>query len=86
MLYMVIEHFKDGAAVYERFRERGRMAPAGLEYIASWVEPDLNRCFQVMECVEPALLHEWAAHWSDLVDFEFLPVVTGQEMAARLAP
>ena len=85
MLYMVIEHFKDGAAVYQRFRERGRMAPAGLEYIASWVEPDLNRCFQVMECAEPALLHEWAANWSDLVDFEFLPVVTGQEMAARMS-
>ena len=86
MLYMVIEHFKDGAAVYRRFRERGRMAPPGLEYIASWVEPDLNRCFQVMECADPALLHERAANWSDLADFEFLPVVTSQEMAARMAP
>ena len=82
MLYMVIEHFKDGPAVYRRFRERGRMAPPGLQYIASWVEPDASRCFQVMECEAPALLHEWAAHWADLADFEFVSVVTSQEMAA----
>ena len=31
--YMVVEHFKDAAAVYRRFRERGRMAPDGLVYI-----------------------------------------------------
>ena len=84
MLYMVIEHFKDGPAVYRRFRERGRMAPPGLQYIASWVEPDASRCFQVMECADPALLHDWAAHWADLADFEFLPVVTSQEMAAHM--
>lgn len=29
MLYMVIEHFHDGAApeIYKRFRENGRMMP-----------------------------------------------------------
>ena len=86
MLYMVIEHFKDGPAVYKRFRERGRLAPAGLEYIASWVEPDASRCYQVMECDHPRLLHEWADSWSDLVDFEFIPVVTSQEMAVKFAP
>ena len=33
MLYMIIEHFKNGdaAPVYARFRERGRLAPAGLD-------------------------------------------------------
>jgi hypothetical protein len=31
MLYMIIEHFRDGDArpVYERFRDRGRLAPEG---------------------------------------------------------
>ena len=34
MHYMVIERFKEGAApeIYRRFRERGRMMPAGLWY------------------------------------------------------
>jgi len=38
MLYMVIERFKAGAApeVYRRFRDKGRMAPDGLEYVSSW--------------------------------------------------
>ena len=85
MLYMVIEHFKDAPAVYQRFRERGRMAPPGLQYIASWVEPDASRCCQVMESTDPAPLQEWAANWADLADFEFLPVVTSQEMATRMA-
>ena len=42
MLYMAVEHFKDpsGVPVYRRFRERGRMAPEGLEYISSWVQTD----------------------------------------------
>ena len=85
MLYMVIEHFKDGPAIYARFRERGRMAPEGLKYVASWVEPNLDRCFQIMECGDAALLHEWAANWQDLADFEFVPVVTSKEMSDRMA-
>ena len=38
---MVIERFKDGDAipVYRRFRDRGRLAPEGLSYVSSWVEP-----------------------------------------------
>lgn len=76
MLYMVIERFKNrnARAVYERFDTKGRMMPEGLRYVASWVENDFNRCFQVMECDDPSQLHEWASHWSDLVDFEFVPV------------
>jgi len=34
-LYMVVESFKNGDArpVYQRFRERGRLAPEGLNYV-----------------------------------------------------
>jgi hypothetical protein len=85
MHYMVIERFKnrDAAAVYARFRERGRMMPDGLTYVSSWVEPNFDRCFQLMECEDPALLEQWGANWSDLVDFEFVPVITSQEASAR---
>ena len=86
MLYMVIEHFRnrDGAAIYRRARERGRMMPDGLAYVGSWVEPNLDRCFQLMECDDPKLLDVWAKNWEDLVAFEFVPVVTGAEMADRM--
>ena len=88
MLYMVVEHFKGGDAVpvYRWFRERGRMAPDGLEYVSSWVDDKLARCFQVMETNDRRLLDEWMANWSDLIDFEVHPIVTSQEAAEKIAP
>jgi len=87
MLFMVIEHFRDGdaAPVYRRFRQRGRLAPEGLVYVASWVTADLTRCYQVMECEERARLDEWMSQWSDIVRFEVIPVVTSAEAATRVA-
>ena len=57
MLYMVIERFKEpGAiAVYRRARDRGRLLPAGLEYVSSWVDLDYSSCFQLMETDDPGL-------------------------------
>ena len=88
MTYLVIEHFKnkDAASVYRRFRERGRMAPDGLVYISSWVDQSLERCYQVMETDNRALLDAWMKNWSDLVDFEIHPVITSKEAADRVAP
>ena len=62
------------------------MAPDGLTYLDSWVETNQDRCFQLMETDDPALLEVWAASWADLVDFEFVPVRTSRENAALFAP
>ena len=88
MLYMVIERFKnrDAKAVYRRFREKGRMAPENLAYVESWVEFNFDRCFQLMECGEERLLDEWADHWRDLVDFEFVPVRRSKEVVEIITP
>lgn len=87
MLFMVIEHFRAGrvADIYQRFREKGRMAPDGLRYISSWVDLDFRRCFQVMEADDEALLAEWMSHWDDLIDFEVVAVRTSDEAAAAIA-
>jgi hypothetical protein len=84
MLFMVIEHFKAGKAkaIYQRFRERGRMAPDDVTYVASWVDLKFERCFQVMEAESEARLREWTCHWDDLTDFEIVPVRTSAEAAA----
>ena len=84
MLFMVIETFRNhGAeAVYRRFHEKGRMLPAGLKYIDSWVEVNHDRCFQVMECDDERLFQEWIAHWNDLVDFEIVAVHRSKDAAA----
>jgi Protein of unknown function (DUF3303) len=85
MLFMVIEHYERGAApVYERFRERGRQAPAGLRYVDSWVSAGLDRCFQLMECDDLALLQRWVAAWEDLVRFEIVPVTPSADAATAV--
>jgi hypothetical protein len=85
--YLVIEHFRnrDPVPVYRRFRARGRLMPDGLEYISSWITEDLARCYQVMEASERALLDQWMANWSDVMDFEVLPVLSSAEVQARIA-
>jgi hypothetical protein len=88
MQFMIIERFRNGdpVPVYRRFRDHGRLAPPGLDYVGSWVAADLRYCFQVMECADRALLDAWIAHWDDLVEFEIVPVVTSADAVARLAP
>jgi len=87
MMFMVVEHFRNGDAlpVYRRFRDQGRLAPEGLRYVASWVTDDLRRCFQIMECENRQLLSEWTTRWEDLVEFEIIPVMTSAEAMAAVA-
>jgi hypothetical protein len=86
--YIVIETFTRGARpVYERAAERGRMLPPGLEYVDSWIdERTLDRCFQLMETEDPSLFDAWIAGWSDLAEFEVVPVIDSAAAAARVSP
>ena len=86
MLYMIVENFRNGdpAPVYQRFRERGRLAPEGLNYVSSWVDEQLERCFQLMETDNRILLDEWMENWSDLVEFEVYSVMPSAEAAERV--
>lgn len=81
MLYMVIERFKNGdiAPVGERYRKMGRLMPDGLKYILSWLDPAGTICYQLMETQDSRLLDRWISNWSDLVDFEVVPVLTSAE-------
>lgn len=87
-LYMVIEHFKGGDAipVYRRFRDHGRLAPAGLTYVSSWVDTNFERCYQLMETDDMQLLEAWMARWNDIVDFEVHPVMPSAEAAQAIGP
>ena len=88
MHYLVIERFRnrDPIPVYRRSQARGRLMPDGLSYVSSWITDDLSRCYQIMEAADPGLLEQWMARWSDLVEFEVIPVLSSQQVQERLRP
>jgi hypothetical protein len=75
---MIIENFHPGKekTLYERFDEKGRMLPDGVQYINSWVDEEVKICYQVMESETLNKLNEWISHWNDLADFEIVPLIT----------
>lgn len=74
--YMVIETYREGCLqeAYQRFHEKGRMIPTGLQYIDSWLERGGDRCFQLMETDDPTLFSEWTENWEDLTRFEIIEI------------
>lgn len=82
---MIIERFRPGMArpIYERLRDSGRHMPEGLAYVGSWIRDDLQVCYQVMECEDSALLDRWMSSWSDLMEFEVIPVISSAEARQR---
>jgi hypothetical protein len=84
MVFMVIERYRAGAltAIYARLDDKGRMLPSGVSYQSSWIDHASERCWQIMEAPDEAALWAWARQWSDLVDFEIVPVRTSAETAA----
>lgn len=87
MLFIVIEQFRNGdpRPVRERFDQRGRMLPEGVAYVNSWIDPRRARCFQLMEAPSESSLEPWIAAWTDLVEFEVVPVVTSADYWRALA-
>ncbi len=81
MRYMVIERFKTGKAgdVFRRFTGQGRMTPAGLRYVDSWITADLQTCYQLMEADDLELFAIWTRQWEDLIEFEIMPVIPAAE-------
>jgi hypothetical protein len=61
------------------------MLPDGLRYLDSWVEENLDRCFQLMETDDAKLFKLWIACWQDLVDFEVIPVVNSADAQRKAA-
>ena len=86
MLYMIIEKFHPGKAkkLYQRFEEKGRMLPEGVIYINSWIDEQVATCYQVMESDAKEKIDEWIKCWSDLADFEVIPVITSAQAKEKI--
>jgi hypothetical protein len=83
---MIIETFHPGKVklLYDRFAEKGRLLPEGVQYVNSWIDIELTKCFQVMQCDNLAKLNEWVENWSDLADFEIIPVLTSRQAKEKV--
>ena len=83
--FMVVERYRAGnpTAVGARFREKGRMLPPRVEYVASWLSPGGEVCWQLMDAPDRAALDPWLRAWEDLVEFEVTPVLPSEEFWAR---
>lgn len=86
MQYMIIERFHPGKikAIYQRFAEHGRLMPSEVTFVNSWIDKDVTTCYQVMESSSRDKLQEWINNWSDLADFEVIPVITSAEAKAKV--
>lgn len=84
VLYMVVERFKDADAVYRRFGAQGRMMPDGVEYLSSWVDQDMRRCFQLMSAECRSRLDLWMSRWEDLIHFEVVPLLSPDELTDKI--
>ncbi len=86
--FMIIERFRNGdpVPVYRRFRDKGRMAPEGLNYVSSWIDEEMTCCYQVMETDDRSLIEKWIDNWKDIVDFEIIPVIPSSDTLAKILP
>ena len=86
MVYMIVERFHAGKvkALYQRFEEKGRMMPEGLNYVNSWIDEEVTTCFQIMETESLEKLHEWINNWKDFSDFEITPVITSAQAKKKV--
>jgi len=86
MLYMIIEKFHPNKVkdLYKRLEEKGRMLPEGVNYINSWIDSQINICYQVMESDSEEKIHQWILYWNDLADFEVIPVLTSAEAKEKV--
>ena len=86
MLYMIIENFHRDKVkeIYQRFEEKGRLMPEGVKYVNSWIDEEVTKCYQVMECHDVSQLEEWISRWNDLADFEIIPVITSAQAKEKV--
>lgn len=88
MLYMLIGHFRRGAAPDAiALPERPlHVDTTAVTLVGSWVEATLGRSFHVVECENLLALQQWAARWRHRVHFELVPIVPAREAVTALEP
>jgi Protein of unknown function (DUF3303) len=83
----VIEVFEKGDAVpvYRHLSRTGADGSGGADLCFRVGLAKSGRCYQPTETEDRALLEQWMANWSDLVDFEVETIISSTEAADKIA-
>lgn len=86
MTYMIIETFHKSKVktLYERFDQKGRLLPNGVVYLNSWIDQNVEVCYQLMESESLEKLQEWVNNWNDLADFQIIPIISSDEARKKV--
>lgn len=71
----------DRDAVHQRFTETGAPPPSGVKMIGRWHSVAGNGGFFLAETDDAVALARWLQDWTDLIDFEVVPVVTDEQVS-----
>jgi hypothetical protein len=82
MLFMITSTGEPGNQneLLKRMGERGKVSVEGIKVIGSWVYPGAHKAFTVCEANDVKALVKMTIPWSDLRQFEIVPVIEMEEL------
>ncbi|NKB48478.1 MAG: DUF3303 domain-containing protein [Alphaproteobacteria bacterium] len=87
MYFMTVWTFspENSQATIERFMETGAVPPEGVTMLSRWHDAAGHRGFAISETDDPIALAKWCRGWTDLLEFEIIPVLNDEQLAAALS-
>jgi hypothetical protein len=86
MTYLIIEKFypEKVKALYKKFEDHGRLLPEGVTYVSSWIDEQIETCYQIMESDSREKLIAWINLWEDFAAFEIIPVISSAQAKEKV--
>ncbi len=79
MNFLIIMTYKNPKAVSDRLEEKGYMLPSGILHLATWIDADLNRGFELIKTYDLRLIRKWMLKWTDIADFRAVRVLSPEQ-------
>ena len=82
MLFMITYAFGPGhrEKAQERFKKTGGGPPAGAKMVGRWHNVAGRRGYVLAESDDAVAIGKWMQEWTDLLDFEVIPVVNDEDV------
>jgi hypothetical protein len=86
MLYMNTYHIRseNRDACIARFKEGKGQPPEGVKLVRRWHDVAGLRGFTLVESDDPVAVGKFAKEWSDIMNLEFIPVLSDEQLVKVL--